>query len=191
MFSFSFSVSREELIKSVRQYLIASGTIKKIWLSILTRLSFLALVLFLLSHFAWWSVIMVSVLAAGWIAVYFVFIRYPSEYAKRYAFLNNLSTVTLADDGLTFQSAEGETKYEWNGFVSFLKCNDFYFLTLENKNYLFFPRRVFEGMPEKVKEIEQFVASSCKNLKRCAAVNVLVERKPSMIDNIFNFNKKS
>ncbi len=160
----SFKYTRNEYIKSRRNYLFMNKIIKKIDLILVGLLGLFTLYLFLNNGFSTMFIIL-CILLFILLAIFSVlYIFQPGMFYDKIDKFKQQYYLEFKDNKIFFRTDDISSELEWNFYEALWENDDFFYIIHSKEMYTLIPKRVFNNEKEMIEFKELFMKYNDKKI---------------------------
>lgn len=160
----SFKYTRNEYIKSRRNYLFMNKIIKKTDLILVGLLGLFTLYLFLNNGFSTMFIIL-CILLFILLAIFSVlYIFQPGMFYDKIDKFKQQYYLEFKDNKIFFRTDDISSELEWNFYEALWENDDFFYIIHSKEMYTLIPKRVFNNEMEMIEFKELFMKYNDKNI---------------------------
>ncbi|MHD0315333.1 YcxB family protein [Fusobacterium varium] len=160
----SFKYTRNEYIKSRRNYLFMNKIIKKIDLILVGLLGLFTLYLFLNNGFSTMFIIL-CILLFILLAIFSVlYIFQPGMFYDKIDKFKQQYYLEFKDNKIFFRTDDISSELEWNFYEALWENDDFFYIIHSKEMYTLIPKRVFNNEMEMIEFKELFMKYNDKKI---------------------------
>ena len=160
----SFKYTRNEYIKSRRNYLFMNKIIKKTDLILVGLLSLFTLYLFLNNGFSTMFIIL-CILLFILLAIFSVlYIFQPGMFYDKIDKFKQQYYLEFKDNKIFFRTDDISSELEWNFYEALWENDDFFYIIHSKEMYTLIPKRVFNNEMEMIEFKELFMKYNDKKI---------------------------